>query len=801
MEKLKSIAPHALAHLIFFLVVSVFFFPLYQGKDLVQSDNVQLRGTLSEVADFQKEEGRIIKWSNKEFSGMPTLTGSRSSPYYYFQAAVSTLLKAPVLISLFLFSGFYILLSAFNCQFWVRSLGSFFYAFSTFNLISLEAGHDNKVYAMAFMAPILAGVVWAYRGNLTRGMIVTALATGYQVYFGHIQISYYTIIILLTYTIYQLVTNGQQGQIQALLKPSVILIFAGILGVMMVIPKIWAIQEYSAYSNRSGSELRQSESAEKPAGLDKDYAYRWSNGQMEIFTIAFPYFHGGASMEPLGNKSNTGEVLRANRVDRRTADQILSRVPLYWGEQPGTAGPIYFGILVVFLFVLGYFLLDKSFMIWATSLCVLGFLLSMGKNLQWFSDLFFDYIPLYNKFRSVTMIMSIPQLVFPLVASLALTRLLDENTEKARKMRAIKVSTGIVFGVGLFFLLTKKLFFDFASAADVGMQNAGYPDWLMDAIVSDRVRVFNGDIIRSLVLTGLFITGLFLLYWQKIQLKFLVVLVFLISVFDLWMVNRRYIRNEDYFSSTRDLQALNPSQADLQIQADQTYYRVLNLTVDPFNEGVTSFHHHNIGGYNAIKIQRYQDLIERYISTVNEQVLNMLNTKYFIVDQGNGPYAQLNGSAFGNAWLVNQLEWVDGPNEEIEKLGQIDLAATAVIDANYQSMIDETNFSGAGTISLTQYDPEYLAYDFQSSSSQFAVFSEIWFGPGWVAKIDGNEVPHQRVNYVLRGLKVEPGEHKIEFFYQPKSQKIGEVVAWSSSFLVMLLLIGAILVEVRRAKS
>ncbi len=791
MDKFKDLIPHAIAHVAFFVLASIFFFPLYQGKTLTQSDNIQLRGTLSEVAKYRKEEGRNIKWSNKEFSGMPTLTGSPTNPFYYSQAFFSFFLQSPIIIMLFAFVGFYLLLSAFDLKIWMRALGGFAYAFSTFNLISLEAGHDNKVYAMAFMAPILAGTIWAYRGQFLKGFSVTVVATGYQVYFGHIQISYYTIIILLSYFLFQLVRHLKEGRFSHLLKPSAFLLLAGLLGVLMVIPKIWAIQEYSPYSTRGGSELRVQDESGPTTGLDKSYAYRWSNGVMEVFTVAFPYFHGGASAEPLGDDSHVAEVMRRNRVDRNTSRQILSSVPLYWGQQPGTAGPLYFGVIIVFLFITGYFVLDRRLMVWATILCAIGFLLSMGKNLQWFSDLFFDYVPLYNKFRSVTMIMSIPQLIFPLVASLSLSELLYSKDPIEKKFKIGWVSAAIILGIGAFFLITKSMFFEFSSPSDPNLAAAGYPEWLIGAIQTDRIALFNKDIYRAFLLVGL----AFLLCWaywkNRIKENYLIAGLLLLCFFDLWLVNKRYITYDGFFKKQSDIQALRPSVADQQIGQDSEYYRVFNLAGDPFNDGVTSYHHYSIGGYNAIKIQRYQDLIERHISAGNRNVLNMLNARYYITRGNDGaPRAQRNQNALGHAWSIQRINWVEGATQEIDRVGQINTAVEVAVDAKYQSEITKSSYSGTGTIEMTDYDPEHLTYNFQADEDQYVVFSEVWYGPGWVSLIDGEEVPHQRVNYTLRGMPVPAGTHELEFVYRPKSVRLGELLSWTSSVIVILLIVG-----------
>ncbi|MDH5609518.1 MAG: hypothetical protein OEY56_08560, partial [Cyclobacteriaceae bacterium] len=626
MEKIKPLIPHLIAVLIFFVISSVFFFPLYEGKALVQSDNVQLTGTHKEITDFQ-EKGEQIRWTNKEFSGMPILSGSTYNLFGFLNHLLYYgIAPKPVMMVLTLLLGFYVLSLVMGVSRWLAVLGSFAFAFSTFNIISIEAGHDNKVLAMAFMAPVLAGVILAYRGNYLKGSVLTAVAAGFQLLFGHIQITYYLLIMVIAYLIVVVVQTIKSGEWKRFVHASLCLAGATLVAVGCNFGKLTALYEYSSYSTRGGSEL--SSQQNEGGGLDKDYALAWSNGVMETFTVMFPYFHGGATGEKLSPQSATYKSLQSRGVDGQTIQQVTANAPLYWGTQPFTAGPIYFGVLLVMFYILGLFILDGPIRWWGLSLLLLSLFLAMGKNAEWFTNLFFYYVPMYNKFRSVTMIMSMAQLIVPLGAILALDRLFSEGMTVRVKQKHVLVSLAIVVGTGLFFLLFKSAFFDFTGPND---GRYGFPDWLLDALAADRVSRFSSDIWRSLIISALGTAVVWLFIQKKIKTTYLIAGISLLVFIDLWAVNKRYLGADDFQAKSRVArQSFQPSPADTQILQDKSYYRVLDLTKNPFADGLTSYFHFSIGGYSAIKMQRYQEVIDRYLSQANEKVLSMLNTRYFI---------------------------------------------------------------------------------------------------------------------------------------------------------------------------
>jgi hypothetical protein len=536
----------------------------------MQSDNIQLTGVNKEVADYG-EKGEQIHWNNKEFSGVPLQSSSSGGIFKYLNGAFFySIVPKPISMVFFLFLGFYLLLQVMGVSRWLSAIGAMAYAFSSFNIISVEVGHDNKVLAMAFMAPVIAGVIMAYRGDILKGVMLTAFGAGFQLYFGHIQITYYTLIIVLAYlvvVIYKTYKDHSWGQF---LRASGALACATLIAFGCNFTKLYSTIEYADYSTRGGSELKKDQSENVSSdGLDKDYALSWSSGKMETFTLLFPYFHGGASSERLSESSDTYQVLSSRGVDRRNIEGVMGNLPLYWGTQPFTGGPIYFGAIICFLFFLALLTLKGSLKWWGLSLTILSLLLAMGKNLEWFTDIFFYYVPLYNKFRSVTMIFSIAQLTVPFLGIVILDKILKQELDIKEATQKVILSAGVVIGLGVVLMVFKSSFFDFKGQNDAAY---GFPQWLLDAIVSDRKRLYTNDIIRSLIFIGL-IAGVLWLYLKKtIKLNYVIAMTALLVLVDLWAVNKRYLGADDFQSKKRAAQAqFQPTQADQQILQDNDY--------------------------------------------------------------------------------------------------------------------------------------------------------------------------------------------------------------------------------------
>ncbi len=778
MLNFKKFLPHIFVFGLFTIVTLTYFSPLLSGKQLVQSDNIQLTGTQREYTEYQ-EQGEQILWTNTEFSGMPKVTGWEYSPFRVVYKVIQSILKRPLLMLFALFGGFYILLRTFDVNYWLAGIGSFAYTFSTFNVLSVEAGHDFKIMAISLMAPVLAGLFKIFRDRkYFEGGIILFLSAGLQLYFGHVQITYYLLLICVAYFIFELVKAIRSKSTKSLVTSTAVVAAVVLLAFGTHSFKYIYLYQYGKSSTRGGSELQ---SAPNKSGLTKDYAFMWSNGGMETLTLLFPYMKGGSSGEALSNKSEMYKSLNAQNVDRRSINQVLSRVPLYWGDQPFTGGPIYFGILIFLLFVFGLRYMKGMLKWWTLTISVLGLILAMGSNAGFISNLFFDYVPLYNKFRSVTMILCLPQLGFALLGFVALDKYLKAEN---RSIDDWKIPLMILGGACVLFLFTKGMM-SFSSVKDTQL---GYPDWLINSLEEDRSRLLRNDILRSLFFIATFGATIYLHLKNVLKLNVVISIIGLLILFDLWVVNRRYLDKDDFVSKSRNQsQLFAPSYADQQILQDDSYYRVFNVSRNAFTDGLTSYHHFSVGGYSGIKLQRYNEVIDRYLAQGHAPVLNMLNVKYFIVNQ-EGLKAQRNADALGNAWMVNSVKMVNSPDEELEALETIVPGDEVVIDQRFSDQISNQNqYSGIGEVKLESYDPQELTYSFSSDQEQMVVFSEVFYQPGWQAFIDEAPVDHVRANYILRALEVPAGDHQIRFTYNPPARTMGVPLEIASMSMALIL--------------
>jgi hypothetical protein len=796
---LKSIIPHLLVHVLFIGVLIIFYAPVTKGKKLSQNDVIQSSAALNEADEYSKKSDEEILWSNSSFSGMPVWRGYGANLINYVHKSFVAVLPLPVYMSYLAFLGFYILALALGANFIIGTLVSAGFALTSFNIVSIEAGHLNKVLAMATMAPIIAGIILVYDKKYWIGTFVTAFFLGLHIYYAHYQISYYLLITILFYVGYKIYQIIRTKSYKDFIIGSAILIGIAIISIMPNISSVITNYEYSKSTTRGGSEL--SVAKKEGGGLDKEYAMNWSNGKSEIFTMYIPYFIGGASGEELDQNSATYKALVAN-VDRAQAKQFIKRIPLYWGEQPFTSGPVYFGAIIVFLFTLGMFLIkDTSKWIWL-AIAVFSFMMSWGKNIEWFSDLLFYYFPLYNKFRSVTMAVAIAQFVFPLLACIALVKIIQPELEREDAQKALIKAFAVCGGFAVLMLLTGTMWFDFTSETnDSKMQ---LPEWLMEAIKEDRISKFRGDAIRSLF----FITAAAALVWtiikQKIDIRYALIALTVLVVVDLFVVDKRYLNENDFVKDKGNIvaKAIPKTPQDEQILEDKDYYRVLNLTKSPFNDATTSFYHKSIGGYSAIKLSRYQDLIENQISKNNIEVMNMLNTRYIIASprqEGGEPMVQRNPGAYGNAWFVNQTKIVQNAYEEMKALDSIAPLKEAFIDARFAKAGKEYVLDSSSYIKLTEYHPNHLKYESNAATQQFAVFSEVYYQPGWNAYVDGKLTPHVRVNYILRGMELPVGKHEILFKFEPEHYIQSEKIAYTGSLLWIALLLGSLAMSVKKA--
>ena len=785
---------HLIPLAIFVLMLVIYFYPILEGKEIIQTDKIQFRGTNHESIEYM-EKGEDILWTNSSFGGMPIFKSSNTNAYFLIHR-FNRLIPEPIILLIWGFIGFYIFLTSFKINKWIAFIGSFAFCFSTFNFLSIEAGHSNKVYDAMLMAPVMAGVFLIYKGKILKGAIIMLVFLGLEIFYGHIQIQYYLLYMLLGIAVMELVRAIKSKEIKPFIIRSLLILAIASISIGPNIVRLWSLAELAPSTIRGGSELEDNTTN----GLDYEYAFQWSNGILEPFTIAFPYFYGGSSTEPLSQNSNTYKALVGQGVPRQQANEFISRIPLYWGKQPFTGGPIYFGAIVFLLFITGIFLIKSPVKWWAISFTLLSIILSWGSNFPLVTDFFYNYVPLYNKFRSVTMIMIMTQISMVFFAFYTFKELLNSEISLKKRKDALKKGFFVAAGIGIFFLLFGSTIFSFSAPVDAQLQ----ADWLTDAIRQDRKAKFFGDIIRTLVFILITTGSIWFYYLDKIKSQVVLYLVALLVVVDLWTVNKRYVNSDDFENLKRyERNTFMPTEVDKEINKDDDlYFRVYNLTRSAFSEGITSYHHKSIGGYSAIKLQRYQDIIDYHLTKNNMAVINMLNVKYFILpdDERNVPVVRLNNSALGNAWFVKDIITANDPKDENEKLKDFDPSYQVILDEHFNQSIDKKTFSGIGEISLTSYHPEKLVYKSSSDQEQFAVFSEIFYQPGWKSFIDGQESEHFRVNYILRGMIIPPGDHTIEFSFKPPSYAIGGKISLAFSVLVGLTLLG-IIIQFQKGKE
>ena len=803
MKALKKYLLDVLAIVFFAIISFVYFMPAdIDGRILYQHDASAGRGAGQEAAEYYQKTGHRTRWTNATFSGMPTY---QTSPSYTSTDALSVAEKVYHLglpenvwyVFAYLL-GFYILLRAFDFRQELAVLGYIIWAFSSYFFIIIAAGHIWKVMALAYLPPMIAGVVMAYRGKYLWGFIVTAIFSAFEVNANHVQMTYYYLFIILFMIIAFLVDAIRQGKMAHFAKATLICAAGAAIGICINLSNLYHTWQYGQESMRGKSELVKKNSANQTnSGLDRDYITQWSYGIGETWTLLIPNAKGGASV-PLSQNKIAMEKADPNYM------QIYQQLGQYWGEQPGTSGPVYVGAFVLMLFILGLFIV-KGPMKWALlAATILSILLSWGRNFMPFTNFFLDYIPMYSKFRTVASILVIAEFTIPLLAMMALKKIVDEPELLTKKVKYLYVSFALTAGFCLLFALMPTVFFsDFVSSSELAaMKNipAEYLNPMLENLRKMREAIFTADCWRSfwIIVIGTF----FLLLYKAKKLKASVMIgaVAILCLVDMWQVNKRYL-NDDMFveKSQRDLP--QPMTAtDKQILQDKSLdYRVLNLASNTFNENETSYYHKSIGGYHAAKLRRYQEMIEAYISPEMQKmmpaisqaggdmtkvagdslfpVINMLNAKYFILPlQGGNTVPLRNPYAFGNAWFVDKVTYVDNANEEIAKVGKINLHHEAVADAKFKEQLGE------------------------STTQDSVVFSEIYY-PGWTATVDGQPTELGRVNYILRALKVKPGTHKVVLSFFPKSIDRTETIAYLSYVILVLAVLFSVFMEWRKKKS
>ena len=806
------------AIILFFVIISfAYFYPTIQGKVLRQMDLEHAVATGNEANTAKLAENRNITWTNSLFGGMPTYQISGIKKKNIFSTILRTinhtLLPYGTVSSFFVYLlGFYILLLSFKTNKWLSALGAIAYALSSYNIIIIAAGHITKTYAIGLMPIAIAGTIMLYDKKYWLGIITFLLGFGLQITTNHIQIVYYTILIIGVYAIFRFIWDLKEKKLAQFFKSSAIALGLALLIILPSLPNLWQAWEISKYSIRGKSEL--SANKNQGSGLDKDYALAWSYGPAESFTLFIPNFKGGAT-------GYIGENDVAMDVVTNQYKDYIKQQNQYWGNQPFTSGPVYFGAIIFFLAVLAMFIVKDKIKWWLLAVTVLSLILSWGKHAGFVTDIFFDYFPFYNKFRTVSMILTIAGFSVPMLAFLGLRDIIEDKQKLKKNLKFLWISLGLTAGTAFIFWLIPNIF-NFLSgeeqkyfaelirqAPDQKTQINAFLEQLKNA----RISIFKADAIRSVLYIIVGAGSLFLFTTMKNfkKLTFIAILGVFILL-DMWTVDRRYLKGDDFVKNSKAKAIFTKTFADTFVLKDKDpYYRVLNLTRSPFNDALTSYYHKSIGGYHGAKLRRYQDVIEKYLapysqaivqglqdSTINiydylgqMSVLNMLNTKYIIHNSNVLPI--INAKSYGNAWFVDNFKIVNSADEEINALGTENLERTAIINAKKSDIkkLPEQNLSEDlnRSITLSVYKPDQLVFEINSTKGGFIVFSDIYYPVGWHATIDGKETNIFQTNYILRGIVVPAGKHIVKFEFKPNAVFLANNIAFVGSIFVILLLL------------
>lgn len=793
----KKGAPYLIAFAIFTAISLIYFYPVLKGDKISQSDITQFTGMAKEIQDFRAEKGAEPYWTGSAFSGMPAFQLSAYYPNDFVRYLDKGLrfLPRPADYLFLYFLGFFLLLQALNTRWRLSLLGALAFGFSTYLIIIFSAGHNAKAHAIGYIPMVLAGVIWLFKRKYLLGFIVTGLATALEIYANHPQMTYYMAFIILILGIVELIEAIKKSEVPTFAKQAGLIILAMVLGLGVNSTRLMSMKQYADYSTRGKSELTiNPDGTEKVArsGLDKSYITEYSYGKAETFNLLIPRYMGGGTVEKLGKGSHTYETVKS-LAGPKQADYFVEQVLTYWGAQPIIEAPAYIGAVIVFLFFLGVFLVRGKYKYWLVAATVFSILMSWGKNLEFLTNFFIDYFPLYNKFRAVSSIQVIAEVCMPLLGILALKEFFSKERTTEEKGQALKKSFYVVVGIIVVGFGYAHLFETFEGIRDASYKS--YPG-VIDAVIADRKSLLLTDSFKSILFIGLSFGLLWMFIKNKINQSKAMIALGILILFDLVSVDKRYVNKDDFKPARKIEKPFVASPADLQILKDKSHYRVANFTTSPLQDGRTPYFHKSIGGYHAAKLGRYQELFDYQIAKNNLEAFNMLNVKYFIVPDNSGKeQVQVNPEANGNAWFIKELKIANSANEEIQTLDSLQTKSQAVIsavdygkitadfDANIQ--IDST-----ATISLVTYDTNMLEYESNTEKEQFAVFSEIFYKDGWNAYIDGNLTPHYRVNYVLRGMVIPAGKHVITFRFEPAVISTGNTITLVSYGLLILVPLG-----------
>ena len=824
MKTWKKFLPDVVVIAVFAIISFAYFFvPITQGKILYQHDASAGVGAAQEMTEYQNRTGETTRWTNSIFGGMPTY---QMSPSYQSTDGLSQVMNAYHLWLpdnvWFLFAyllGFYILLRAFDFRQSLAALGSVMWAFSSYFLIIIAAGHLWKVMALAYLPPMIAGVVLAYRGRYLSGFIVTALFTAFEIKANHVQMTYYYLFIILFMVIGYLVKSIREKQLAVFLKATGVLAAAALIGIAINLSSLYHTWQYQKESMRGKSELVKKDAANQTSsGLDRDYITQWSYGIDETLTLLVPDAKGGASV-PLSK--NATAMAKADPQIQSMIPQLYDAFPQYFGTQPGTSGPVYVGAFVLFLFILGLFIV-KGPMKWALlAATVLSVLLAWGHNFMGFTNFFLDYIPMYAKFRTVASILVIAEFTIPLLAALALKKIVDEPDVLSKQMKFAYISLALTAGVAALIALFPDMMGPFVSEQERQMigsiqgMDGGTAHTILANISDMRAAMVSSDAWRSVIIILIGFALLFAYKLKKLRADYMIAALLVLCLVDMWQVDKRYLNDEMFVPKSERDMPQQPTATDIEINKDKSLdYRVLNFASNTFNENETSYFHKSIGGYHPAKLRRYQEMVDAYIVPEMQKamqaiaakggnmqqvdgvklfpVLNMLNTKYFIFPLQGGATAPLqNPYAQGNGWFVDKIDYVADANAEYAEVGKIDVRHEAVADKQFEAVLGQAKANDStATVKLDKYEPNNLQYTVNSKNGGIVVFSEIYY-PGWKATVDGQSVELGRVNYILRAVNVKPGKHTVVLDFHPTSISTTETIAYISIVILLLAIVGA----------
>ena len=831
MRTYKKFLPDVVVVLVFAIISFAYFLvPVTQGKILFQHDASAGVGSAQELTEYQNRTGETTRWTNSIFGGMPTY---QMSPSYQSTDGLSQVMNAYHLWLpdnvWFLFAyllGFYILLRAFDFRQTLAALGSIMWAFSSYFLIIIAAGHLWKVMALAYLPPMIAGIVLAYRGRYLSGFIVTALFTAFEIKANHVQMTYYYLFIILFMVIAYLVKAVREKQLTGFMKSTGVVAAAAVIGIAINLSSLYHTWQYQKESMRGKSELVKKNAANQTSsGLDRDYITQWSYGIDETLTLLVPNAKGGATV-PLSK--NATAMAKADPQIQSMIPQLYDAIPQYFGTQPGTSGPVYVGAFVLFLFILGLFIVRGS-MKWALlAATVLSVLLAWGHNFMGFTNFFLDYIPMYAKFRTVASILVIAEFTIPLLAALALKKIVDEPEVLTKQMKFVYISLAITAGVALLIALFPGMMEPFISDQERQMitsiqgMDGNTANTILSNIATMREAMVSADAWRSVIIILIGFALLFLYKMKKLRAEYMVICMAVLCLVDMWQVDKRYLNDEMFVPKSERDMPQQPTAADLEINKDKSLdYRVLNFASNTFNENETSYFHKSIGGYHPAKLRRYQEMIDAYIAPEMQAamqaiaakngnmqevdgakvfpVLNMLNTKYFILPlQGGATMPLQNIYAQGNGWFVDKINYVADANAEYSGVGKIDVRHEAVADKKFEAALGQAKANDSTAIvKLDKYEPNNLQYTVNSKNGGVVVFSEIYY-PGWTATIDGQPAELGRVNYILRAVSVKPGKHTVVLDFHPTSISTTETIAYIAIVILLLAIAGAGYMEWRK---